>query len=194
MQKRKLVWLGALLLGFAALLWALTATVAPDGDNTAGGWGTAPLWSKVDDDIDTPDATIITSGNNPGTPTNDVIFDVTCPGDVGTITAANLRIRAREQGNSGRTITLSVSWSATAATTFSTGALTASLADYASTNQTGLSISKATCDASTLKAAPTTTGSGAAENAEIDGVNLDITYDAGAASTVNKVLITRRLQ
>ena len=127
-----------------------------------------------------PDAAVITSGNNPSTPSNDVIFNVTCPSDVGTITEASLRIRAREQGNSGRTISFAISWSATAATDFSTGALTSSLANYSSGNKTGLSISKSTCDSSTFKVAPTTSGSGPAEKAEIDSFNLDITYTVAA--------------
>ena len=163
---------------FCLLLWAATATVVPTGDNTTGSWITTPLWQSVDDDIDSPDAAVITSGNNPTTPTNDVIFNVTCPSDVGTITEANLRIRARELGNSSRTIRFAVSWSATTATDFNTGNLTSSQANYASGNKTGLSISKSTCDSSTLKVAPTTAGSGPAEKAEIDSFNLDITYTA----------------
>jgi hypothetical protein len=166
--------------GFAFLLWAGAGSVVPTSDNATGSWTTTPLWEKVDDDIDSPDATVIVSGNNPATPANDVLFNVTCPADVGTITDANLRIRAREQGNSGRTISFAVSWSATTATNLNTGNLTSSLANYASGNQTGLSISKSTCDSSTLKVAPTTAGSGAAERAEIDAFNLDITYTPAA--------------
>lgn len=171
------LWLAAL---FPLLLWAAAGTVAPTGDNTTDSWSTTPLWSKVNEDIDSPNGTVIVSGNNPGTPANDVIFTVTCPSDVGTITTANLRIRAREQGNSGRTISFAVSWSATTATNFSTGNLTATLANYESTNQTGLSITKSTCDASTIKVAPTTSGTGPAENAEVDAFNIDITYTGAA--------------
>lgn len=164
----------------ALLLHAATAAVAPSSDNSTGSWITAPLWPSVDDDIDSPDGTVITSGNNPSTPTNDVVFNVTCPSDVGTISEANLRIRAREQGASSRTISFAVSWSATASTDFNTGALTSSLSNYASGNKTGLSISKSTCDSSTFKVAPTTSGSGPAEKAEIDTFNLDITYTVAA--------------
>ncbi|MGH9805169.1 MAG: hypothetical protein ACRD4D_08345, partial [Candidatus Acidiferrales bacterium] len=171
---------GGCICGFALLLWAATGTVAPTGDNTTGSWSTAPLWSKVNDDIDAPDGTTISSPTNPATPTNDVIFNVTCPGDTGAITEANLRIRARKSAASGREISFAVSWSATAATNFSTGNLTDTLANYASGNQTGLSISKGTCDASTLKVAPTTSGSGAGRQGLIDSFNLDITYAVSA--------------
>ena len=177
---RRITFSLPLALAGAVLLWAATATVVPTGDNSTGSWTTAPLWSSVDDDIDSPDAAVITSGNNPSTPSNDVIFNVTCPSDVGTITEANLRIRAREQGSSSRSIGFAVSWSATTATNFNTGNLTSSLANYASGNQTGLSISKSTCDSSTFKVAPTTSGSGPAEKAEIDSFNLDITYTVAA--------------
>lgn len=166
-----------LLPALALLVWALSATVAPDGDSAAGSWSPTPLWSRVDDDIDAPDGVVITSSNNPASPANDVIFGVTCPADVGAITDAELRIRARELGNSGRTITLAMNWSATAATDFSTGALTATLANYSSGLKTGLSVSKSQCDASTLKVAPTTAGGGSPENAEVDSLNLEITYD-----------------
>lgn len=175
----------------ALLLYAATAFVAPDADNATGSWTTTPLFSKVNEDIDTPDGTVITSSNNPSTPTNDVIFDVTCPADVETITEANLRIRAREQGSSGRTISFAVSWSATAATDFNTGTLTATLANYASGNQTGLSISKATCDASTIKVAPTTSGTGPAEKAEIDAFNIDIVYTPAAPPTRSRAVVVQ---
>lgn len=40
---------------------SVTFTYAkPDSDITTTGWATAPLWSKVDDDPDTPDGTVIT--------------------------------------------------------------------------------------------------------------------------------------
>ena len=145
----------------------------------------------MDDDIDAPDGTLIVSPNNPKNPENNLTFDVTCPGDVGTITEANLRIRAREQGGA-RSVNMDIKWSATTATDFNTGALTTSFVNYASGNQTGLSISKSSCDASTIRANPTTTGSGSPENAEIDSFNLDITYTAAAGSTVNRLLITQR--
>ena len=194
MQKRKLACLLLLaLLGCAALLLALTGTVAPDGDNDTGGWSTTPLWSKVDDDIDAPDGTVIVSPNNPSSPSDDVVFDVTCPGDVGTITEANLRLRAREQGGA-RNVSLDLKWSATTTTDFSTGNLTTTMTNYASGNQTGLSISKSTCDASTIRANPTTTGGGSPEKAEIDSFNLDIIYTAAAGGTVNRLLITQRRQ
>lgn len=188
---RRLITLLICIVGTAVLLWAATAAVVPDGDNTTGSWTTTPLWQSVDEDIDSPDAAIITSPNNPGTPSNDVVFDVTCPSDLDTVTEANLRIRAREQGNSGRTISSAVSWSATTTTDFNTGNLTSTMSNYASGNKTGLNISKATCDASTLKVAPTTAGGGAAERAEIDSFNLDITYTAQTGPKVNKVLISQ---
>lgn len=193
MQKRKLALLLSVLFGCAVLLLALTGTVAPDGDNNTGGWATTPLWSKVDDDIDAPDATVIVSPNNPSSPGDDVVFDLTCPADVGTITDANLRVRAREQGGA-RNVSLDLKWSATTATDFSTGNLTTTLTNYASGNQTGLSISKSTCDASTIRANPTTSGGGSPENAEIDAFNLDITYTAAAGGTANRLLITQRRQ
>ena len=40
---------------------SVTLTYAkPDSDISASGWATAPLWSKVDDPPDTPDATVVT--------------------------------------------------------------------------------------------------------------------------------------
>ena len=170
--------------------FAESATVAPAADSSTGSWTTTPLWSKVNEDIDSPNATVIVSGNNPGTPSNDVVFTVTCPGDLATITEANLRIRAREQGNSGRSISFAVSWSASGSTNFNTGNLTSSLANYASGNQTGLSVSKSTCDASTISVAPTTTGSGPGEKAEIDAFNLDIVYTVASGPAT----VPRRIQ
>jgi hypothetical protein len=169
-----------LIVGLAGMLWALNAFVAPDGDNSTGSWSSTPLWSKVDEDIDSPDGTVISSPNNPSSPSNDVVFDVTCPSDVDTVTAANLRVRARKAGG-GRDESFAVSWSATAATNFNTGVLTTGLANYASGNKTGLSISKSSCDASTITIAPTTSGGGPATSSEIDAVNLDLTYTAATA-------------
>lgn len=34
--------------------------IAPDADTTTTGWSSTPLWSKIDDDPDSPDATVIT--------------------------------------------------------------------------------------------------------------------------------------
>jgi hypothetical protein len=163
------------------LLWAATGTVAPDGDNTTGSWTTAPLFSKVNEDIDAPDGTVINSPNNPATPTNDVIFDITCPSDVGTITEANLRLRSAKSASAGRTIGFTARWSATAATDFSASNINETMTTRASGNQTGLSISKSACDASTLKIETTTSGTGAGRAHVVDTFNLDITYDAGAA-------------
>jgi hypothetical protein len=172
--------------GICGLLWAATGTVAPDGDNTTGSWTTAPLFSKVDEDIDSSDGNLILSPNNPSSPTNDVIFEITTPADVGTITEANLRVRASKGSGGtcpvtgGRDISLAVSWSATTATNFSTGSL-GGAANYESGNQTGLSISKATADASTLRLAPSTSGGGPGRQACVDTLNLDIAYDASGA-------------
>jgi hypothetical protein len=177
---KRALGIAVLILGLTGMLWALTAFVVPDGDNSTGSWSSTPLWSKVDEDIDSPDGTVITSPNNPSSPSNDVVFDVTCPSDLDTVTAANLRIRARK-ASGGRNESFDVSWSATAATKFNTGVLTTSLANYASGNQTGLSMSKASCDASTIRIAPTTSGGGPATDAEIDAVNLDLTYTATTA-------------
>jgi hypothetical protein len=177
---RRAAGVAILLFAAAGLLWALTGLVAPDGDNSTGSWSTPPLWSKLREDIDSPDGTVITSSNNPSSPTNDLVFDVTCPADLDTATAANLRVRGRK-ASGGRDISFAVSWSATAATNFNTGVLTTSLADYASGNQTGLSISKASCDASTVTISPTTSGGGPATTAEIDTVNLDLTYSGATA-------------
>ena len=185
---RRAAGVAILLLGLAGVLWALTAFVAPDGDNSTGSWSSTPLWSKVDEDIDSPNGTVITSSNYPSSPSNDVVFDVTCPADVDTVTEANLRVRTRK-ASGGRDISFAVSWSATAATNFNTGVLTTSLANYASGNQTGLAVSKSSCDSSTITIAPTTSGGGPATTAEIDTVNLDLTYSAATA----KAPLSRRL-
>lgn len=174
----------------ALLFWFATSTIVPDGDNTTGSFTTTPLWSKVSDDIDSPDGTVITSPNNPSVA---VIFDITCPGNLGTLTDANLRIRAR-QNNVSRNVSFVVSWSATATTDISTGTLNkTALQDYASGNQAGLSISKSTCDASTISVTPTTTGTGAAGTANIDALNLDVTYTEAATGPRRKMIIALRL-
>ena len=49
---------GAVAVPWAALDGPLPA--GPDADVTTTGWATAPLWSKVDDDPASPDATVIT--------------------------------------------------------------------------------------------------------------------------------------
>ena len=172
---RRAVVLGIMLVSGAGVLWALTAFVAPDGDNTTGSWSSTPLWSKVNEDIDLADGTTITSSNNPSSPSNDVVFEVSCPAGADTITEANLRIRTRK-ASGGRDVSFAVSWSATGATDFNTGVVTTSLANYASGNQTGLAISKSSCDSSTVTIAPTTSGGGPATTVEIDTVNLDISY------------------
>ncbi|OFV98237.1 MAG: hypothetical protein A3F68_10090 [Acidobacteria bacterium RIFCSPLOWO2_12_FULL_54_10] len=161
-------------------------------NGASGSWTTAPLWSKVDDDLDSPDGTVIVSANNLSTPSNDVYFALTCPSDVDTVTAATLRIRAREQGNSGRSISLFTVWSATSSTDVNTGTMSSTLSNYSSSGSS-LSISKATCDSSTLQVRPTTTGSGSAERAEIDGINLDITYSTASSPNVNRLLISRTI-
>lgn len=151
------------------------ATIAPAGDDTAGGFSSAPLFSKINEDIDSPDGTVITSGNNPSSL---VRFTVSCPADVATITEANLRLRAR-QNDVNRNISAAVAWSATAATDFNTSTLNkTALQNYASGNQTGLSISKAACNSSTLSFTPTTTGTGTAAQMTVDTLNLDIVYTA----------------
>ena len=177
----------------SGLLSAATATVVPDGDNTSGSFATAPLFSKVNDDIDSPNGTVITSPNNPSAA---VIFDITCPSDTGTVTDANLRIRAR-QNNVSRNITVTASWSATASTNVVTGTLNkTALQDYTSGAIGSLSISKATCDASTISATPTTSGTGTAANADIDAINLDITYTVAVAQPARRVVMVaqRRMQ
>jgi hypothetical protein len=162
-------------------LWAATGTVAPDGDNTTGSWTTTPLFSKVNEDIDSPDGTFITSPNNPSS-ANEVIFEVTCPADVGTITEANLRARAKKSASGGREVRLNlVYWSATTATNYQSGNLTTTFEEISSGNKTGLSISKATCDGSTINIVPTTTGTGPGRAINLDTFNLDITYDASGA-------------
>lgn len=172
-----------------ALLWGATATVVPDADNTSGSFVTAPLFSKVNDDIDAPNGTVITSPNNPSVA---AIFDITCPSDMDTATDANLRVRAR-QNNVSRNITLAVSWSATAATNFSTGTLNKTAQqNYASGSIGSLSISKATCDASTLSVTPTTSGTGTAATADIDALNLDITYTVATAQPARRVISVAR--
>lgn len=164
---------------FCSLLLADTATVVPDGDNSTDSWSSTPLWSNVDEDIDSPGGDTISSGNNPSSPANNVVFDVTCPANLSELTEANLRVRA-QKNNNNRTLTLALSWSATAATNFN-AALTTGMANYASGNQTGLSVSKAVCDSSTITIAPATGGgSGQPTSASVDGVNLDITYTASS--------------
>jgi len=181
-RSRRVESLLALLLCLFAslLLWAATAAVVPTSDNSTGSWSTAPLWSSVDDDIDSPDGSTIASPTNPATPTNDVIFNVTCPSNVGSISEANLRIRSRKSASGGRTISFTASWSATGATTFSASDINEILANRESGNQTGLSISKSACDASTMKIASSTGGTGGGRQHVADSVNLDITYTVSA--------------
>jgi len=182
----------ALVLLLCALgLRADTATVVPDGDNSTDAWVSTPLFSKVDDDIDSPDATVVETGNNPSSPANDAVFDITCPAGLSEITEANLRVRARQGNGGARNTALVAVWSATAATNVSTGTLTDSLANYASGNQTGLSISKAACDASTITLQPSTSGGGSPETVEVDAINLDIVYTAGGAATPQVIMITK---
>jgi hypothetical protein len=180
----RLISLTALL--SVALAAQTAATIAPADDSATGGFSTTPLWSKINEDIDSPDGTVITSGNNPSAI---VTFTVTCPADLETITEANLRLRAR-QNNVSRNISAAVSWSATSATNFNTSTLNkTALQNYASGNQTGLSISKATCDSSTLSFTPTTTGTGAAAQMTVDTFNLDITYTAKARKAKPVVMV-----
>ena len=67
--------------------------------------------------------------------------------------------------------------------------MTASLANYSSGNQSGLSISKSVCDSSTITIAPTTAGGGPATSAEIDTLNLDLTYSVAT----EKAPLSRRM-
>lgn len=177
-----------LVLCVPALVFAATATVVPTGDSSIDTWITSPLWSKVDEDIDSPGGDIITSPTNPATPTNDIVFTVTCPSDVGTITAANLRIRAGVNSVAGKTASVVASWSANAGNNVSTGTLTTTPTNY-NTNQTGLSISGGTCNSSTFKVAPTTAGSGSSVKVNVDAINLDITYTASSGKGKRKQVV-----
>jgi hypothetical protein len=174
-------------------LMASTATVVPTSDTTTDTWTTTPLFSKVAEDIDSHDGTAIVSPNNPVATTNDIVFGVTCPADTGTVTAANLRIYIGETNGGGRTTTGSFTWSATAATNISVADLTGGMAERASGNQTGLSISKATCDASTVTISVNTTGTGKANIISADTVNIDITYTPSAARRRLVVTELRRI-
>lgn len=184
--------------GICGLLWAATATVTPDGDNATGGWSTTPLWQDIDEDIDSPDGQVITSPNNPGV-TNEINFTVTCPADVGTVTSANLRVRARKSAAAGRTVTLTqVSWTGSGTLqnpniAFSTGALTENLTNYASGSQS-VSVTKAQCDASLMAIVPQTTGTGAGRAAVVDTFNLDIVYDAAGGGRKRVVIALRGFQ
>ena len=166
------------------LLWLLlavsaqtdTATVAPGRDNTTDSWTTTPLWSKINEDIDSPNGTAITSPSNPTSPGDNIVFTITCPGNVQTITEANLRVRANKAQDGARSVHLQAHWSATPSTDFEVVFIPTTMANYASGNKTGLSISKATCDSSTIEIDPSNSGTGSGSKIGIDTYNLDITY------------------
>jgi hypothetical protein len=164
-------------------IWASTATVVPTGDSATDSWNSTPLYSKVDEDIDSPGADTISSGSNPTAPGSDIVFTVTCPADVDTITSANLRIYIGETNGGGRTTSGSFTWSATTATNISVANLAGGMAERTSGNQPGLSISKAACDSSTITISTDTTGTGKANVISMDAVNIDITYTATSGPT-----------
>lgn len=185
-------------LWFALILWAATATVAPDGDNATGGWSTTPLWENIDEDIDSPDGSVITSPNDPAV-TNEINFTVTCPADVGTITSATLRVRARKSAAGGRNIALStVSWTGAGTLqnpdiAFDTGIMSENLTNFASAS-TPVSVTKAQCDASLMAIVPETTGTGPGRAAVVDTFNLDIVYDAAGGGRKRVVIALRGFQ
>jgi hypothetical protein len=188
MSRTSLTKLAVLLCLFAMALWALTGRATPSADTAAtGGFTAAPLWSKINDTPDdADDSTVITSGSNPSTIAT---FSVVCPADVGTITAAALRIRAK-QNNVTRNISVAVAWSATAGTSFNTGTLNkTALTNYTSGSIGSLNISKAACDASTISFTPTTTGTSTGAVMTVDSFGLDITYTAGAARKSKPVVV-----
>lgn len=183
--------LGLVLALPALLLFAATATLVPDGDKATAAWGAEPLWSKIAEDIDSPDGVVITSPGNPS-PSNTVEFDVTCPADVGLVTGITARLRAREQGKSPRSISLSLRWTPTGTTNIIyTGNLKAEMTDY-NRSQRGMKIDKAACDASTLSVIPNLYGTGPGEFAEIDTINLDLTYTTPAGAVRAPVHLSRR--
>ncbi|MCK5235923.1 MAG: hypothetical protein KAR06_02970 [Deltaproteobacteria bacterium] len=73
-------------------------TRQPSGDVAVGNWGTAPLWSKVNEGSGAPDATYIVSPNNSNTTCELSVQD---PNPAGTYTQVEVKVYARKDAAAG---------------------------------------------------------------------------------------------
>lgn len=178
MKKFILKLLAVFVLALAvSVVFASSWTVVPDNDVLTNSWTTTPLWSKIDDDIDSPDGTVITSPDNPSSPADDINFTLTNISD-SLVTDANIRVRTRRSTGS-RNVHLNLSWftfDGTLLLSFNTTDLTDVLEDYAS-GVTLVSVVKENFNSSYILAKPVTKDTGTATAIEIDTINLDITTD-----------------
>lgn len=152
-------------------------TSVPDGDQATGSWTTTPLWSDVDDDIDSHDSTVISSPNNPDTASNSIEFTLDDPVPVGTsVDTVELRIRA-QKNNNNRTLDLKVilrDASDVEVTSF-TATLTTTMANYTGGAIDVANITKADWGNHDLRIEPTTGGgAGQPTTADVEAVNIDL--------------------
>lgn len=153
-----------------------TVTAVPDSDQLSDSWTSTPLWSKVDDDLDAPDGTVIVSPNNPGAG-HEIEFSLDDPVPTGEeVDTVELRIRARKV-SSTKTVTLKVilrDGADAEVASFTTPALSQTLSNYSSGTINVANISKAAWAGYDVRVEPSTTGGGSPNQIEIDALNIDL--------------------
>lgn len=153
-----------------------TVTAVPDSDQLTDAWTSTPLWSKVDDDIDAPDGTVIVSPNNPGAG-QEIEFTLDDPVPAGEeVDTVELRIRARKV-SSTKTMTLKVILRDSAdaeVASFTTPALSQTLTNYSGGTINVANIPKAAWADYDVRVEPSTTGGGAPNQIEIDALNVEL--------------------
>lgn len=155
------------------------ATLTPDSDITVASWTTTPLFSKVNEDIDTPDGTTIVNTNRNQ---NAVLGQDDSPADVGEVTEVILRLRASGTPDNLHNLRLELMSSdlVTTFATFETGlVLTSVLADFSDT--TAVSMTKVQIDDTVFRFKTLDPGMVNPGDWKIDTINNDITYSVAAA-------------
>lgn len=151
-------------------------TAVPDSDQITDAWTSTPLWSKVDDDLDAPDGTVIVSPNNPGL-AEAIEFTLDAPVPTGEeVDTVELRIRARKV-SSTKTMTLKVilrDGADAEVASFTTPALSQTLTNYSSGTINVANISKDAWANYDVRVEPSTSGGGSPNQIEIDALNVDL--------------------
>ena len=158
--------------------------------NWTSGTCTSDLWDCINEGTTSPnDSDTIQTSN--GVTDGDYVFTSTSsPGNVGTVTAFTITVRAKKTG--GRTATLDVFYSTDGSdpsiTIGSQATLTESLVDYTFT-ATGLSLTKTQIDALRIKfrGNAASSGAGGATAVQVTASQTDITYDIQTVSVSGSV-------
>ncbi|HDZ54819.1 MAG TPA: hypothetical protein ENI19_03085 [Candidatus Nealsonbacteria bacterium] len=149
-------------------------TLTPDADLATGTWGLTPLFSKVNEDIDSPDGITISTTSRKDT----VKFGLTdSSADVGTVTAINIRVRISATPDTYHNLDTFVKSSDGAITfaSFSFDSLSPTMTSLTS-GDIAVSMTKAQMDDAIFEIKSADKGKADPGDWVIDATNLDITY------------------